>query len=305
MNQVPKSYSQILAYIQIIRPLNCLFGSLTVVIGILNAYSGTDFFQNTYHVIALFGGLCVYILIAAASNVINDIFDLNIDSINRPNRPIPSGKITQKSAIIYSSILMGLGIFLSIPLGFFTPNKILIPLLGFFFGFIGFLYNWKGKRSGFMGNVIVGIAFSSGIPFGALLISQISQIPDYLWFFYATAVSLLISRELVKGMEDVIGDTEFQVKTVASVRGYKFTAILSGFFSLIAIITYIIPAIVYSLNVWFMITIGIGNVFVLVSIILLIKPDQMNRQTKASLCLKIAAYVGLIGYILAIFKDYG
>jgi hypothetical protein len=33
----------------------------------------------------------------------------------------------------------------------------------------------------------------------------------------------------------------------------------------------------------------------------LIKPDRKENQTRASLCLKIGAYLGLIAYILAIF----
>ena len=274
---------------------------MTVVIGMFNAFSGSNFFQNSNNIVVLLGGLCVYILIAAAANVINDIFDTDIDAVNRPDRPIPSGKILKKQAILYASILMSLGILISVPLGVITPNPILIPCFSMFFCGFGFLYSWKGKQSGFPGNVMVGIAFSSGIPFGALLITTFSQIPPYLWFFISTAMFLLISRELVKGMEDREGDSRYHVKTVATTKGFSYSAWLSGTFSLAAILAFTIPAFIYSLNVWFMIMMGIGNVFVLVSIIFLIKPDRKENQTKASLCLKIGAYAGLIAYILAIF----
>jgi 4-hydroxybenzoate polyprenyltransferase len=149
--------------------------------------------------------------------------------------------------------------------------------------------------------MIVGFGFSFGIPFGALLITPILDIPPHLWFFYATAMFLLISRELIKAMEDVEGDTKFNVKTVANTKGFIFTAWLSGIFSIAAILTFTLPAIIYHLNIWFMIMMGIGNVFVLVSIIFLIKPDRKKNQTRASLALKIGAYIGLIAYILAIF----
>ena len=267
----------------------------------LNANVGKNFFTTPNSTLTLIGGLIIYILSAAASNVINDVFDIEIDTINRPNRPIPSGKIQKKNAIIYASLLMGLGLIISIPLGLLTPNPILIPILVIFFGFIGFLYSWKGKRSGFLGNIIVGFAFSFGIPFGALLISPILEIPPHLWFFYATAMFLLISRELVKAMEDIEGDSKYNVKTVANLKGFKFTAWLSGIFSVAAILTFTLPAIIYHLNIWFMILMGIGNVFVLVSIIFLIHPDRKVNQTRASLALKIGAYIGLIAYVLAIF----
>ncbi|MHA1110059.1 MAG: geranylgeranylglycerol-phosphate geranylgeranyltransferase [Promethearchaeota archaeon] len=301
MNNEPRSSNHFIAYFQIIRPLNCFFGSLTIIIGMLNANVGSNFFTTPNSILTLIGGLCVYILTAAASNVINDVFDIEIDTINRPNRPIPSGKIRKKNAIIYASLLMGLGLIISIPLGLLTPNPILIPILVIFFGFIGFLYSWKGKRSGFLGNIIVGFAFSFGIPFGALLISPILEIPPHLWFFYATAMFLLISRELVKAMEDIEGDSKYNVKTVANLKGFKFTAWISGIFSVAAILTFTLPAIIYHLNIWFMILMGIGNVFVLVSIIFLIHPDRKVNQTRASLALKIGAYIGLIAYVLAIF----
>ncbi|TFG20119.1 MAG: hypothetical protein EU530_04245 [Promethearchaeota archaeon] len=301
MNSDTRSKPHFFAYFQIIRPINCFFASLTIIIGLLNAYIGNNFFATPNNIITLFGGLCVYFLIAAASNVINDVFDIEIDKINRPNRAIPSGKIQKNSAILYSSILVGLGLIISIPLGLFSPNSFLIPMLVVFFACIGVLYSWKGKRNGFLGNIIVGFAFSFGIPFGALLITPVLEIPPQIWFFYSTAMFLLVSRELVKGMEDIKGDSTYNVRTVANIKGFKFTAWLSGIFSVGAILTFSIPAIIFHMNIWFLIMMGLGNVFVLASIIFLIKPDRKENQTRASSALKIGAYIGLIAYILAIF----
>jgi geranylgeranylglycerol-phosphate geranylgeranyltransferase len=301
LNQKHNHPSRVFSYFRIIRPLNCFFGSLTVVVGMFNAFSNLDFFLNPINIITLIGGLCVYILIAASANVLNDIFDINIDAINRPDRPIPSGAIKKKQAILYAILLMSFGIILSIPLGLATPNPILIPIFAVFFSGFGFLYNWKGKQSGFLGNIMVGIAFSSGIPFGAFLIATISEIPLYLWFFILTAIFLLISRELVKGMEDIEGDSKFGQKTVVIKHGFEFTAYISAFFSIAAISTFTIPVFIFSLNWGFIVIMSFGNVFVLGSIMFLIKPDRKENQTRASLCLKIGAYLGLIAYILAIF----
>ena len=266
-----------------------------------NSYSGSAFFHQINNIVAFVGGLMIYFFLAASSNVINDIFDMDIDSINRPTRPIPSGKIQRKQAIYYAAILMFLAIGTSIGVGLFTPNPWLVPLTIIVFGGISYLYSWKGKASGFPGNILVGISFSSGIPFGGILVSSISEIPLYLWFFFATAVFLLISRELVKGMEDIEGDSKFDQKTVAIVHGFRFTAWISGFFSICSIATFTIPVFLYSFNVWFLVIMLSGNVFVLVSIILLIRPDRKKNQTRASLCLKIGAYLGLLAYISAIF----
>jgi geranylgeranylglycerol-phosphate geranylgeranyltransferase len=294
--------SRIYDFLKIIRPLNCFFGSLTVIIGIFNAYSELEFFRHWENLLKLFFGPMIYILIAAASNVINDVFDLEIDRINRPERVIPSGKIQKNTAILYSAILASLGVIISIIIAFLTPNIYIIPPITLFFALIGYLYSWKGKQYGFIGNIMVGLSFSFGIPYGAMLFVSFLTIPPHLWFFFATAMFLLISRELVKGMEDIEGDTKFHLKTVAITKGFKFTTWISIIFSLLAIITFTLPSFLYSLNFGFVILMVIGNVFVLSSIIFLIQGlDRKENHTRASLCLKIGAYTGLIAYILAIF----
>jgi len=258
-------------------------------------------FENVKSSLILVGGIAVYIFIAAASNIINDVFDCEIDKINRPHRPIPSGKISIRAAIPYSAILVILGAGISIPLGFFTPNGLLIPIFGVFFGVIGFLYSWKGKKKGFIGNLMVGVSFPSGIPFGALLITPFMEVPPFLWFFFVTAMFLLVSREIIKGMEDMEGDTQYDIKTIANTRGIRFAAWTSGIFSVTALLTFSIPAFVFSLNIWFKFLMSIGNIFVLVSIIHLIHPILKKNQTIASLYLKISAYIGLLACVLAIF----
>ena len=42
--------------------------------------------------------------------VLNDVFDAQLDSEERPERPIPSGQISRRAAAIFGSLLMGLGI---------------------------------------------------------------------------------------------------------------------------------------------------------------------------------------------------
>ncbi len=302
MNNKDNSSWNFYAYIKITRPLNCFFGSFTIIIGILNAYTKVGFFQQWENIVIVCVGPIIYILIAAASNVINDVFDLEIDKINRPDRPIPSGKIQIKSAITYSAILAALGIMISIFLTFLTPNLVLVPVFALIFALIGFFYSWKGKRLGFIGNIMVGVSFSFGIPYGAMLIVPFKLIPLHLWFFFSTAMFLLISRELVKGMEDIEGDAKYGLKTVANTKGFKIAAICSIAFSSAAMLTFTIPVFMDSWNLIFLVLLSIGNVFVLASIIFLIsRSDLKENQTRASLCLKLGAYIGLIAYILAIF----
>jgi geranylgeranylglycerol-phosphate geranylgeranyltransferase len=53
-------------------------------------------------------------LIMWNSMIINDLFDMNIDKINSPNRPLITGEISKREAIISSSVLLGLSEFLNL-----------------------------------------------------------------------------------------------------------------------------------------------------------------------------------------------
>jgi geranylgeranylglycerol-phosphate geranylgeranyltransferase len=193
-----------------------------------------------------------------------------------------------------------LAILLSILTGRISVNFILIPLLTGFFAFTGFYYAWKGKALGLPGNIIVGVSYSFGIPFGSLLISQIQYTPAKIWFFFFTSTFLLISREIIKGMEDIEGDRQFKIKTVANTMGFKASAIFSTFFSVSAILTFTIPVFILKMSIFFVIFMIIGNIVVVLScVILLIDINDKIHQKKSSLLLKIGAFCGLIAYALA------
>ena len=50
----------------------------------------------------------------AAGNAINDYCDYHIDQINRPRRPLPSGRIRRIDALIFAIVFVGIGIWLGI-----------------------------------------------------------------------------------------------------------------------------------------------------------------------------------------------
>ncbi|MGM0438426.1 MAG: UbiA family prenyltransferase [Bacillota bacterium] len=78
--------------------------------------------------------------------ILNDIFDIEVDKINAPDRPLPSGVISPTIAVVFTAIITLLGLKLS-----FFINKIAV-LLYIIFWVISFLYNWKLKEKGLVGN---------------------------------------------------------------------------------------------------------------------------------------------------------
>jgi 4-hydroxybenzoate polyprenyltransferase len=65
--------------------------------------------SNALHFLGLLLGIvCIYM----SGFIFNDVFDRAIDAVERPDRPIPSGRITVKNAVCGGLLLIGLGLFL-------------------------------------------------------------------------------------------------------------------------------------------------------------------------------------------------
>jgi geranylgeranylglycerol-phosphate geranylgeranyltransferase len=284
------------ASINIMRPVNCIMGSLTVIIGLLNTRTGIPI---DILLINLIWGVLTYILIAASGMIINDIYDLEIDKINRPNRPLPRGDLSLTQAKILFVLTFGIGVLISILHWLYFSLSGLNVLLAIFFGFIGWLYAAWGKKSGFYGNLIVSVSFSIGLIYGAILNSSV--IPLYIYYFFLTSFFLLLSREIVKGCEDIEGDREEGVKTLAIRLGVKKAMVFSVIFEILAIIFFVLPYFTNIINpTLFLISMIFGLVDVIAAVLLSVRGNfEKKNLKKISLLLKVGAFLGLVAFIFA------
>ena len=275
--------------IEILRPVNDLMGGLTVIIGILNTRAGVNLFTLIVNIIL---GVSTYFFITGSGMVINDYYDVEIDKINRPERPIPRGSITLKQAkILWISTLL-IGIILAILHSIIFSLGYLNVIIAVIFGFIGWLYAAWGKKSGFFGNIIVSISFSIGLIYGAVLNSSI--VPNYIYYFFLTSFFLLLTREIIKGCEDIEGDKKEGVKTLAIRIGIKKSTFVSIICGILAIVFYILPFFTEILNqLLFLISMFFGLTIVIYSVILMLKRNLERKDfKKISLLLKIGAFLG-------------
>ncbi len=107
------------AYLEIIRPGNAVMAVIAVLLVML--ISG-NFTLNA------FLACIVVLMVIGGGNAINDYFDHKIDKINKPNRPIPSGRISLKAAGIYSLALFAIGTIIAFAIGLFAK---LLAAFGF------------------------------------------------------------------------------------------------------------------------------------------------------------------------------
>jgi len=282
--------------IEILRPINCLMGALTVIIGLLNTRTSISFPLIVSNFIL---GTLTYIFLAGSGMVINDFYDYEIDKINRPERPIPRGSISLNQAKMLFFIYLSIGLLFSVLNVMIFNLNYTIVVIATFFGFIAWVYAKWGKKSGFPGNIIVSISFSIGMIYGALLNS--SLIPNYIYYFFLTSFFLLLSREIIKGCEDIEGDKKEGVKTLAIRIGTKKATTFSMISALFALLFFILPLFTNIINPFlFLITMSSGLIIVAFTIYLMIRsPMERNDFKRISLFLKIGALLGLLSFVFA------
>ncbi|MEM2136451.1 MAG: UbiA family prenyltransferase [Candidatus Methanomethylicia archaeon] len=219
---------KILALIKIIRPLNSIMMGLGVCFSELIALK---FFPPYY---VMLNGFLSGFFLTASSMVINDIYDYEVDMINAPHRPIPSGYIKIWEAKIYCALLLFLG-FLSASL---------INMYCFFIAIITFVislaYNAYFKKVGLIGNFMVSFCVAIPFIFGAYAVGKSREL---LSFFSLIAFLVNTGREIIKTISDVEGDVKRGIRSVAYVYGPKFASKLAVIFFVPALILIFIPVL--------------------------------------------------------------
>lgn len=154
--------------------------------------------------------------ISASILVLNDYFDVETDKINSPGRPIPSGLVTLKEALLLSIILLSLGIILGYLLGLTALICIIILSI------IGFLYNRKFKKSGLPGNLMVSFSVGMTFIFGGVSVGL--PFNKMVWFFGVIAALIDLGEEIAADSMDMRGDLLIDSNSLAIKYG-KQTAL--------------------------------------------------------------------------------
>ena len=227
--------------IKILRPLNMILCLLAVFIA---AWLVDGITSPLLPYTAL-----VVLCFAGASNILNDVLDIHIDEINRPNRVLPSGRLRIQDALILMGFLYVVGLIACTylqPLGRQIALITVLPLL--------VLYTPLFKRVPFIGNLVVGgilglvFLFTEGAIHGN---TKTMWIP----FFLATALSTI--RELCKDAADMAGDSTANIQTFPRKFGlistlwllrlltialcfFAITPYASGYYGIIYLVTLIL-----------------------------------------------------------------
>lgn len=165
------------------------------------------------------------ILIAAGGYIINDVFDIECDKINKPNKVFIPTPIKSKTAKIYYVIFSLTGLIFGTILSF----RISIPNAAYLFiGIIILLYAYSKKlqKLPFIGNFLISVLVASNTLILLLLIetntdNSYETILLFQFSFFAFFINLI--REIIKDIQDINGDYNVGMHTLPILLGKKRT----------------------------------------------------------------------------------
>ncbi|MEI7500648.1 MAG: geranylgeranylglycerol-phosphate geranylgeranyltransferase [Bacteroidota bacterium] len=251
------------------------------------------------------------VLIAAGGYIINDYFDVKIDSINRPEKIVVNKLITARAAIKLHMLLNGVAIIL----GFYLAFRVKAISFGLLFPFISgllWIYSAKYKRVVFWGNFIVASSTAFVILMvwlfeffwlrlnAELFVTVITNIRWVTHVFLGYAIfAFLISmvREIIKDMEDAEGDESYGCRTIPLVAGIERTRYLIAAIILVTMVLLgYAQLILYRLNMnmvfwYFFITVQFPLVYLLAK--LFGAREKQDYHNLSNLC-KLIMVAGIL-----------
>jgi geranylgeranylglycerol-phosphate geranylgeranyltransferase len=213
--------------LQLVRPELPFSAGICVVMGQLLALG-----EFAPVEIAAAGFLSVF-LVSASILVLNDYFDVETDKINAPQRPIPSGVVSQSGALYVSLALLAGGLILS----FYISSAALIFAAGL--AVIGFLYNSRFKKNGLAGNLMVSFSVGMTFIFGGLSVGQ--PFNKAVIFFAVIAALINLGEEIAADSMDVKGDLQIGSRSLAIIYGRTAAVKTSVSIFFIVIVLSLIP----------------------------------------------------------------
>ena len=275
-------------YLKLIRPVNSLVMGFAVVVGVfLTGYGNINWLN-------LFFGIITSFTLTAASMAVNDYYDYNIDKINEPQRPIPSGTVSKNGALATTAVLTVIGL----SCAYLVSVYCLVFAVGAWI--IMMTYSTVGKRSGLPGNFLVSACVAAPFLYGSLVAVNTVQLNVFL--FASMAFLSNTGREISKGIVDIEGDRSYGIRTLAVSFGGKRAALAAAVFFIFAVTLSPIPVILDLVSLWFVPFVLVTDIgLVWCSVFLFRNPSRENARRVKKLVLFLFVF-GLLSFIAGMFR---
>jgi len=260
-------------------------------------------FSNLPFYFLVLATLCI----AAGGYIINDIYDIAADKINKPQKVWIPTVYTLKTANIMYYAFTGVGLILG-----FLVSYILKDYAAFIYfllpSILLYVYAVWLKKKLIVGNLIVSILVAFSLVVVALFIpDNLSQSNELTYSFWAVIWGLVffvfilnLIREIVKDAEDSIGDKVIGVVSIPIKYGLETTNMIilllsSSIIGVVLALSYYFYNIQLFLSIYLVFAVAMGFLLFLIQ---LNKATKNHHYTKLSLLLKLLMFVGLLSVFL-------
>jgi geranylgeranylglycerol-phosphate geranylgeranyltransferase len=273
---------KIAGLLSMMRLPNCVMIGFAVIVGelIASPIISTD---------SVFFGFMTGFLLLAASMILNDYFDREIDAINEPKRPLPAGIVKPSEALSFSIILGALGFWFAASSGIAT---LLIALLS-----AGLMvsYNSKVKKTGLLGNAFVSTNVAIPFIYGGFVVGS----PTWsLGIFSLLAFLSSMGREIVKGIVDVAGDSAKGVRSLAATKGVMIAAKYGAALFIVAVALSVVPLALGIVSLYYIPLVAICDIgFLLTAYSVLTNSSPRNAKRNKSYVLLWMTF-GLLAFVV-------
>jgi len=185
------------------------------------------------------------LMIAAGGYVINDVFDVQIDAVNKPGKNAIGKSFSVETARLTSFILFTIGSIMGIVLSF----RIDVSAMGLLLPFSAvslFMYSSHFKRRALAGNIIIAVLSALSVLIIALFEPRFYPNIQFVLVYAVFAFFISLIREIIKDAEDMEGDLIAQCRTFPITYGIGKTKLLLNL-----LITINLAIICYFLSIYF------------------------------------------------------
>ncbi len=176
-------------------------------------------------------GFLTGLFVSGSANIFNDYFDREVDRVNRPDRPLPSGRVS--AAELW-------GLFVAFAVAGLASSALLGPavlaLAAAVWG-VALFYNVRLKEAGFLGNLAVAFCVSMTVVLGGLAAGAVNGL---VVTFAALAFLFDLGEEIASDAMDVEGDSVRSSRSIAATAGRAQALRVSGVaFALFVALTFL------------------------------------------------------------------
>jgi len=281
--------SRLSGLLHLMRPVNCLMMGFAVIVGAVLSSSN---FSNTWS--NLIFGFTTGFMLTAASMAINDYYDREIDALNEPDRPIPSGLIKPKEALAFAFALT--------TIGFATAylTNISCFVISLFAWAVFVTYTTVGKRSGLPGNFLVSLCVAIPFIYGSCTVANTIELNVLV--FASMAFLSNTGREITKGIVDIQGDRTKNIQTLAVRYGEKTAAVVAALFFLSAVLLSPIPWLLKFVSLWFIPLVAITDFGLVASSFMLLNNYSRENARRVKKMVLLWFIVGLLAFIIGAIR---